>query len=140
MRHWKLGLPLAIVVAFHAPAARAEVRVTFGLSASFGTAESGPRWTLATMPVADDKLKHFVAGLAIAWVLSSAGYDPAVALVGAGTAGALKEIRDAGWLPGLGRGDVELADFAWTFAGGLAYLGVRQAIARPGPSLLLHNN
>ncbi|MBO9541284.1 hypothetical protein J7643_11905 [bacterium] len=140
MRHWTLGLPLAIVVAFQAPAARAEVRVTFGLSASFGAAESGPRWTLATMPVGDDKLKHFVAGLAIAWALSSAGYDPGLALMGAGAAGALKEARDAGWLPGLGRGDVELADFAWTFAGGLSYLTLQRMLTQPERPFSLHNN
>ncbi|MNY79395.1 hypothetical protein D3C86_2200130 [compost metagenome] len=60
--------------------------------------------------------------------------------MGAGAAGALKEVRDAGMLPGLGHGDVEVADFAWTFAGGMAYLGLRHMLARPAAPWSLHNN
>ncbi|HEY9897886.1 MAG TPA: hypothetical protein V6D00_01780 [Pantanalinema sp.] len=140
MRHWIRGLPLFIAVALCAAPARAEVRVTFGLGATFGSTESGPRWTIASVPVGNDKLQHFVAGLAIAWMLSAAGYDPGAALIGAGCAGALKEARDAGMLPGLGRGDVEVADFAWTFAGGMAYLGLQRMRERPAAPWSLHNN
>lgn len=140
MRYGIGALGLALLLALQAPPARAEVRLTVGLSATFGAAESGPTWTFATMPVGNDKLQHFVAGLAIAWALSAAGYDPRLALAGATAAGALKEVRDAGMLPGLGHGDVELADFAWTCAGGMAYLGVREVLARPANPWSLHNN
>jgi hypothetical protein len=139
MRHWIHGLPLFIVVALLAAPARAEARITFGLSAAFGSSEGGARWTLASVPVGTDKLAHFMAGLAIAWVLSSAGWDPRLALAGTGAVGTLKEVRDAGMLPGLGHGDVEVADVAWTCAGGLAYLGLRQMLASPPASRSLHN-
>lgn len=140
MRYWTGALPLALVVALHAAPAHAEVGVTFGLSATLWTADTSPRWTLATMPVGNDKIQHFVAGLAIAWMLSAAGYDPRAALVGATAAGALKEARDAGMLPGLGHGNAEVADFAWTFAGGMAYLSLQQMLTRPAAPRSLHNN
>lgn len=140
MRHGGvLAATLAAMVLGASPA-RAEVVFTVGVGVGLGASEGAPRLSIASVPVGDDKLQHFVAGLAIAWLLSSAGYAPGAALMGTGAAGALKEARDAGLVPGLGRGQVEASDLAWTLAGGAAYLGLRQALApRPAP-WSLHNN
>lgn len=125
---------LALLVVLHATAARAETRYMVGVDTSWELQGMSPRIQLFSAEVASDKLEHFLAGAAIAWVLRLAGYDPQTALAGSATAGALKEVRDMGVLPGLGVGDVDFGDFAWTFLGGAAYLGVQSLFTRSVPS------
>lgn len=60
-----------------------------------------------------DKILHVVAGFVICMLTGSA--DPTLGIMAAGLAGGLKELLDGL----LGTGDVELADFVATFAGGM---------------------
>lgn len=128
---------LALLVVLHAGAARAETRYMVGVDTSWELRGASPRVQVFGADVASDKLEHFLAGAAVAWVLRLAGYDPPTALAGSATAGALKEVRDMGMLPGLGVGDVDFGDFAWTLLGGAAYLGVQSLFGPPATSQVI---
>lgn len=124
---------LALCLATQASAAHAETRYMVGVDTSWDLQAATPRLQLVSVDVATDKLQHLVAGAAIAWVLSLAGYAPPTALAGTVTVGALKEVRDLGLVPGIGTGHPEFSDFAWTMLGGVAYLGVQSMLTRPQP-------
>lgn len=121
----------ALLLAMHAGSAHAETRYMVGVDTSWELQGTTPRLQLLSVDVESDKLQHLLAGAAIAWTLSLAGYAPAAALAGAAAAGALKEARDAGLMPGTGRGSVEFGDFAWTMLGGMAFLGVQAMLLHP---------
>ncbi|HEY9857697.1 MAG TPA: hypothetical protein V6D05_18265 [Stenomitos sp.] len=125
---------LALLMVLHAGAARAETRFMVGIDTSWDLQAASPRIQLYSVSVPNDKLEHFLAGATIAWMLSVAGYNAPTAVAGSATAGALKEVRDMGVLPGLGHGDVEFADFVWTLMGGAAYVGIQALLSRPSPA------
>lgn len=123
----------ALLLALHAGSAHAETRYMIGVDTTWELQEMSPRVQLISADVANDKLQHLVAGAAIAWALSLAGYAPTTALAGTATAGALKEARDAGLMPGIGLGTPEFGDFAWTVLGGVAFLGLQSVLVHPIP-------
>lgn len=127
-------LLLALLMVLQASAARAETRYMVGVDTSWELQGMSPRVQLFSADVASDKLEHFLAGAAIAWILSLAGYNAQTAVAGSATAGALKEVRDMGMLPALGRGDVDFGDFAWTLMGGAAFIGIQALLAHPTPA------
>lgn len=124
---------LALLLASPATAAHAETRYMVGLDTTWELQGVSPRVQLVSVEVANDKLQHMLAGAAIAWVLSMAGYTPQTALAGTATVGALKEVRDTGLVPGIGTGHVEFGDFAWTVLGGVTFLGVQSLLLHPLP-------
>lgn len=122
---------LALLLLSHVSAAHAETRYMVGVDTSWELQGVSPRIQLVSADVATDKLQHMAAGALIAWFLSMAGYAPTMALAGSATAGALKEVRDLGMVPGIGTGHPDFGDFAWTTLGGVAYLGVQYMLVRP---------
>lgn len=122
---------LAFLLALSASPAHAETRYMVGVDTTWDLQAASPRLQLMSANVATDKLEHLVAGAAIAWFLSLAGYAAPTALAGTATVGALKEVRDLGMVPGMGTGDPDFSDFAWTVLGGAAYLGVQSMLAHP---------
>lgn len=126
------AIPLLLLL-LQAGGARAETRYMVGLDSSWELQGATPRLQIVSVDVANDKLQHMLAGVVVAWALSLAGYAPPTALMGTATAGALKEARDLGLVPGIGAGHVEFGDFAWTMLGGVAFLGVQSMLLHPPP-------